>query len=267
MSVPKLYYEGDDDWDIFQFQDKFQDYAEELDWTPSECKACLKWCLRGKAAKFCNSLLKVNEDLTYKQLLRKLGDRFGDLDLRAVAYSQFNHAYQGEEESLEDWADRVQELAAKAFKDLPNEYCCEQAVQRFCEGMTDGEAGQYVILREPTSLEEAIKRTRLFQYTKEACYRKGAKKSHESMQTVLDCEDTPEVCTVPEHKDLSAIFKKMEQQQKIIEEQQKLIDMLLLERKLKAEDRRCFFCHEVGHLKRDCKKLMSGRQKAKKNIQ
>ena len=142
----------------------------------------MKWCLRGKAAKFCSSLLKMNEDLTYKQLLRKLGDRFGDLDLRAVAYSQFNHAYQKEEESLEDWADRARELAAKAFKDLPNEYCCEQTVQRFCEGMTDGEAGQYVILREPTSLEEAIKRTRLFQYTKEAFTRKGPRKAMSQCQ-------------------------------------------------------------------------------------
>ena len=231
-----------------------------MDWPSSECKACLKWCLRGKAAKFCNTLLKMNEDLTYKQLLRKLGDRFGDLDLKVAVYSQFNHANQKVEESLEDWAHRVRELAAKAFNDLPNEYCCERAVQRFREGMTDGEAGQYVFLREPTSLEEAIKRTRLFQYTKIACHRKDVEKS-----TALDYDDTPEVFTVTEHQDLSASFKKMEQQRKIIAEQQKLIDMLLLDRKLKAEDRRCFFCHEVGHLKRDCKKLL--RQKSNKNTQ
>ena len=57
----------------------------------------------------------------------------------------------------------------------------------------------------------------------------------------------------------------MEQQQKIIEEQQKLIEMLLLDRKSEVEDHRCFFCREVGHLKRDCKKLL--RQKSKKNTQ
>ena len=113
LCVPKLYYEGDDDWDIFQ--NKFQDYAEEMDWTPSECKACLKWCLRGKAAKFCSTLLKMNENLTYKQMLRKLGDRFGDLDLKVTVYSQFNHTNQKEEETLEDWPDRVRELAAEAF--------------------------------------------------------------------------------------------------------------------------------------------------------
>ena len=33
LCVPKLSYEGDDDWDIFK--NKFQDYAEGMDWTPS----------------------------------------------------------------------------------------------------------------------------------------------------------------------------------------------------------------------------------------
>ena len=46
-------------------------------------------------------------------------------------------------------------------------------------------------------------------------------------------DDTPEVCTVTEHEDLSAIFKNLEQQQNIIEEQRNLIDMLLFDRKLK----------------------------------
>ena len=85
-------------------------------------------CLKGKASKFCSSLLKTNDDLTYKQLLRKLGDRFGDLNFGAAAHAQFNQAVQKKDESLEDWADRVQDLAAKAFKKLPDEYCCKQAV-------------------------------------------------------------------------------------------------------------------------------------------
>ena len=64
------------------------------------CKACLKWCLRGKASKFCSSLLKTNEDLTYKQLLTRLGDRFGDIDLNAAARAKLNSATQKKDEVL-----------------------------------------------------------------------------------------------------------------------------------------------------------------------
>ena len=149
-SAPKLSYDGNADWDIFK--DKFQGYAEQMDWTPSECKACLKWCLTGTASKFCNSLLKTNKDLTYKKLLKKLGDRFGDDDLGATAHAQFNQAIQKKEETLEDWADRVQELAARAFKKLPDDYCNNQAVQMFCEGKLDSEAGHSVIMQDLTTL-------------------------------------------------------------------------------------------------------------------
>ena len=46
QSAPKLEFEGKekDDWDVFK--GKFQDYTEQMDLTPSEYKACLKWCLK-----------------------------------------------------------------------------------------------------------------------------------------------------------------------------------------------------------------------------
>ena len=42
---------------------------------------------------------------------------------------------QKKEETLADWADRVKELAERAFKKLPNEFCCKLAAQRFYEDM------------------------------------------------------------------------------------------------------------------------------------
>ena len=48
-NTPKLFYDGNDDWDIFA--DKYQDYTQQMNWTQNDCKACLKWCLRGKASK------------------------------------------------------------------------------------------------------------------------------------------------------------------------------------------------------------------------
>ena len=90
--APKLFYDGKEEWEIFQ--DKFQDYAEQMDWSPTECKACLTWCLRGKGSKFCNALLGTHEDISCKRLLKKLADKFGDNDFRAAAVSKFNQAHQ-----------------------------------------------------------------------------------------------------------------------------------------------------------------------------
>ena len=162
-----------------------------MDWTPSECKACLKWFLRGKASKFCSSLLKTNEDLTYKQLLIRLSDRFGNVDSNAASRAKLNTASQKKDESLEDWVDRVQELAPKAFKKLPEAFCPEEAVQKFCEGMYDGEAGHNVIMQEPKTLEQAVKRTRLFQYTKSACSKQKTGRGRLTRVTAEDYEEVP----------------------------------------------------------------------------
>lgn len=138
-SAPKISYDGKGDWEVFE--EKFQDYAEQMDWTPSECLKCLKWCLTGKAAKFSKSLLKTHKDITFKKMLKKLGDRFGENDLSTAAFAQFNQAVQKRSETLEDWADRIRELAAKAFDNTPEKFSREKAVDRFCQGMLDCQAG------------------------------------------------------------------------------------------------------------------------------
>ena len=37
QSATKLYYDGKEEWEIFQ--DRFQNYAEQMDLSPTECKA------------------------------------------------------------------------------------------------------------------------------------------------------------------------------------------------------------------------------------
>ena len=261
QSAPKLSFEGKgtEDWEVFR--GKFQDYAEQMDWTPSECKACIKWCLKGKASKFCNSLLNTNEDLPYKSLMKKLEERFGDTDTRAAAQSLYNQATQTKDESLEDWADRVQELTAKAYKKLPEDYCRTQAVQKFCEGMVDSEAGHNVLMQEPQTLEQAVKRTRLFQHTKSACY-KSTGHNRLPRVTAEDYDEVPEVCPVGEQLSMNAVIKEMTEQRKILEK------LLLQDTPTYRKQRDpavpkdystwvCHACHELGHIRRDCPKRLN----------
>ena len=215
QSAPKLFYDGKEEWEIFQ--EEFQDYAEQMDWSPTECKACLKWCLRGKASKFCNALLKTHEDISYKRLLKKLADRFGDDDFRAAAVSKFNQANQKKDEILDDWADCVRDLAAKAFRAVSEVYCQEQAVQKFCKNVLDNEVCHNILLQVATTLEQAMKRVRLFQHTKNACYKKKLDQGCSCRITAENYKDVRLICAVKGQPDMSAILKEMAEQRQILD--------------------------------------------------
>ena len=62
---------------------------------------------------------------------------------------KFQKSAQSAREELEDWADRVQMLAAKAFNGLPETYANKRIVMRFCQGLTDKETAYQVSLKEP----------------------------------------------------------------------------------------------------------------------
>lgn len=142
-----------DDFDSFKF--KFQSYAKAFNWTEEECRYCLCWSLQGPAAKYHTLISSGKGPLTYKQLMKKLEKRFGGEELAETAQARFNQACQEPRESLEMWADRVQMLALKAFRKLPESYATSQAVARFCMGLEDKEAARDASLKRFKTIDEA----------------------------------------------------------------------------------------------------------------
>ena len=124
----------------------------------------------GKAADFYAILLEQKHTLNYRQLLNKLESRFGAKELPATAQGLFQHATQAPRETLEDWADRIMTLATRAFKDLAEHYSNSQAVVRFCQGLTDKEAGHHVCIQEPKSMEQALNGIKWYQYVHQSMY-------------------------------------------------------------------------------------------------
>ena len=61
-------------------------------------------------------------------------------------------------------------LATRAFKDLPEHYSNSQAVVRFCQGLTDKEAGHHVCIQEPKSMEQALNGIKWYQYVHQSMY-------------------------------------------------------------------------------------------------
>ena len=174
-SLPEtLQYDGKGNW--FTFKQKFLRYANACDWTSEECNDGLCWCLTGKAADYHAIQLERYGDLPFRKLLDKLESRLGRRELAETSQARFQQSAQMQEESLDDWADRVMALATKAFRDLPEHFSNRQAVSKFCEGLVDKEAGFTVAMSKPSTIEEAMSGIRWYQHLHQSAYG-GTKKA------------------------------------------------------------------------------------------
>ena len=94
--------------------------------------------------------------------------------------------------------------------------------------MYNGDVGHLVLLKEPETLDQdqAVKCTRLYQYTKSACHKKAGRIKLSKL-TAEDYDESPEICAVTEQPGMSKFLQKMDLQQKQMEEQQKLLTKFL----------------------------------------
>ena len=98
--------------------------------------------MRGKALDFL-TITKIDlEKYSFRKIMKKLETRFGVKELTEASKAKFHQTFQKQDESLEDWADRVKTLATSAFVDLPEDHLKKKAVARFCQGCTDKDAAK-----------------------------------------------------------------------------------------------------------------------------
>lgn len=127
-TLPKsLRYDGSDSWKAFQ--QKLMRFAEVKNWRPQESKDYLGWCLEGRASEYFATVVTQNADIGFLQLMQKLEKRFGYKKIPETAQLKMNSLMQANGESLEDWADRVFQLALRAYEGLPEEHMLKQAIK------------------------------------------------------------------------------------------------------------------------------------------
>jgi len=176
-------------------------------------------------------------NITFIDMMAKLECRFGAKELPETSKAKFQQATQNQNESLEDWADRVLSLAMPAFRDLPEQYCTEEVISRFCQGCLDKEAGKHACLNRPKSMQGAIDLVRHHQYISTAVDGKVSRQKNNSVNAVSSSEDK-----------ISRLEKKLD---------------LLMEKLVKAEPSNsskpkegfrgfCYFCNKRGHMQREC---------------
>lgn len=158
-----------------------------IKWRAHELRDYLGWFLEGSASENFATVVTQNGDIGVLQLMQKMEKRFGYKEILETPQLKMNSLVQANGESLDDWADRVFQLAFRVYEGLPEEHKLKQAIKRICHGCMDKEAGQYAVNQHPNTIEEKIEYLKSFQYNHHAIFGRSRRKVREIL-----CDDDTE---------------------------------------------------------------------------
>jgi len=152
--APKLStYDGKTDWRPYFIQ--FSHIADKYKWKPQERLDRLLQCLRDKAFKFFSIKNKSGKG-NYEQVCNKMNERFGRKDLPHIIRRQLQDLKQEQDELLEEYAERAQEMSTDGYPDTPEEFVEIIAIDAFLKGCTDKKAALTAMDKNPATLDQAL---------------------------------------------------------------------------------------------------------------
>ncbi|ELT97814.1 hypothetical protein CAPTEDRAFT_217211 [Capitella teleta] len=153
--LPKFTGKVGDSLDWVAFIVNFERWAERYTWDDATRLDFLIECLQDQAAHFF-SRLPPHHRCSYALLKEKLRTRFNVVQAPAVLPKQLQDVRQGMEESLQEFASRVQQLARDAHLSLIAEAVEPMAVDAFLQGCKEKLAAYSALNREPVTVELAV---------------------------------------------------------------------------------------------------------------
>ena len=155
-SMPRsLAFDGTGHW--YTFKRKLLHFIKMYNLSESDSLSCLIYSLSGSAGQLFAALDENRDELSFQELLDKLDQTYGNLQTELMSEKEFETAMQNKDESLQQWADRVQRLGCRAFKSLPPAYEQSKVVHKFCQGLNNSRLGYELIMREPKTLPDVLR--------------------------------------------------------------------------------------------------------------
>lgn len=136
---------------------RFEAVAELSGWNNEERLRQILPRIQGLAADFAYGQLKATTLKNYKQLVKELKIRFGEIESCKSYRTKFNYRKQLKYESPEEFAAELKRLYDKAHPTRDAETRQEDLVSHFLTGLIDNQARIYVELnKDPQTIDEAV---------------------------------------------------------------------------------------------------------------
>ena len=273
MNKPPVFDGHSISWE--SYKSMFEMRAEALGWNEQERFLNMRMCLTGKAVEFFIKLKDQGKCENYRDFIRRMELRFSHKEDPATVRMQFSNLRQRADESLEDWSERVMTLAYQAFSGLGAAFVEQEMVTRFCSGLHDKDAAQFVMNSTPTSLDDALRRVRRYRENAISIYgntrkvRAVAKETSKSNYGQRSRSSSPALqnkAKLPQPKmesgksDTSKENTMEEMMRRLIQHQQEILSQIKprgAKRSPSPSPRRpsgCYVCHAQDHFANECPK-------------
>ncbi|XP_052071393.1 uncharacterized protein LOC127709793 [Mytilus californianus] len=240
--------------------------------------------LRDDALVFVNELpASLHRDI--QQIHDAMSQRFGDHILPETYRTNLQFIKQGQKESIQEYATRVERLVGKAYPEVNDLSLLDRfKTEHFIKGLPDQSVAYEVLIQKPVSLQEAINQVSWLE-----CCRKNVGKKYEVRQVNAgddvagqEVTETLQVCRTQDqyvtHSELKSGLDELRKEHQVaIKEvkqgQQEILNVLKSEKKGNGNFNRdsggyynklngknspndnsfiCYSCNQEGHIRRNC---------------
>ena len=146
--------------------EKFHQWIEDMERTiiqlrSNDARSCALalQTLTGPAAQYATRLVKADEGISWKDLKKKLSNRFSDLADLAYSRQKLRRITQARGESVQNFYERLMTAAKIAYEEekLSNDYIQEQLVEYFVDGLQEDAIVKRLLRLRPEKLDDALK--------------------------------------------------------------------------------------------------------------